>query len=876
MSVKPLRIVLATDSTTPSGVGRHMITLAQTLAADVGHEVVIAAPPASGLLEDARIAGCTAQAYDAKRPEAFARWLNAFRADVLHVHAGIGWEGHGLVELGLRHRAERDRPVVVLRTEHLPYLLTHSGQKAEHAHWSALVDATVCVSQAVADTHIDAGIDATRMHVVRNGIVPAHTTRDRTVTRDRLGLAHTTTMLLTVARLSEQKGHATLLNAFHIMRDTHPETHLFLVGDGPLRADLDAQIDQAGLQDAVTLLGKRTDVGDLLAACDLFVLPSRFEGFPLSLLEAMAARRPIVATEIGGTMEALADFEPDGEPACAWTAAPDDADSLAAALTAALNDPDERDRRASAAAERFQHHFAAARMGAEMAALYRETVASSTPPYPFPGPPPMTDPDQQEPAERRPTRIGFVGAGGIAHRHLDILASFDDVEVVAFADPDIERAERAAAPFQARAFVGHEAMLEAMDLDALYICIPPFAHGDVERAAIARGIPIFVEKPVALDLDLAQTIAGEIERAGLITATGYHWRYLDTVDEARALLRDNPAQLVSGYWLDSTPPPQWWWKEDQSGGQMVEQATHLLDLARFLLGEVVEVYGRTAYREREAFPGLDVPTTTTATLTFASGVVANIASTCLLGWNHRVGLHLFADRLAVELTDHDIMVDTGHGRPQRRAEGDPVWREDRDFVDAVRGGENRIRAPYADALRSHALALAVLESARTGQPISLDGDVPPRPDPAPLQMQPRPDEDHHGPPPGHRHVRSLGIERPHHAYIHGYDEGPPNDGQVRLDTLYSGFSAGTELTFYKGTNPYLHSRWDEGRGVFQPGEAGLHYPVPFLGYMEVARVAESRARRFPRRSAPGAHMRPQNRTYGGPVSRNARGNAGKH
>ncbi len=456
----------------------------------------------------------------------------------------------------------------------------------------------------------------------------------------------------------------------------------------------------------------------------------------------------------------------------------------------------------------------------------------------------MTDTTLQEPAEFRPTRIGFVGAGGIAHRHLDILSRFDDVEIVAFADTDIHRAEQAAAPFQARAFDGHEAMLEAVELDALYICIPPFAHGDVERAAIARGIAIFVEKPVALDLEQARSIAAEIEQACLITATGYHWRYLDTVDEARALLRDNPAQLVSGYWLDSTPPPQWWWKQDQSGGQMVEQATHLLDLARFLLGEVVEVYGRTAYRERDDFPGLDVPTTTTATLTFASGVVANIASTCLLGWNHRVGLHMFADKLAIELTDHDIMVDTGHGRPQRRAEGDPVWREDRDFIDAVRGGENRIRAPYADALQSHALALAVLDSARSGQPVKLDGEGTPRADPAPLRMQRGPEEAHQGPPPGHRHVRSLGIERSHQAYIHGYDEAPPHDGQVRLDTLYSGFSAGTELTFYKGTNPYLHSRWDEGRGVFQPGEAGMHYPVPFLGYMEVARIAQSRAHGF--------------------------------
>jgi hypothetical protein len=82
----------------------------------------------------------------------------------------------------------------------------------------------------------------------------------------------------------------------------------------------------------------------------------------------------------------------------------------------------------------------------------------------------------------------------------------------------------------------------------------------------------------------------------------------------------------------------------------------------------------------------------------------------------------------------------------------------------------------------------------------------------------------------HRRIRSLGVLHPGEAYFFEYEEGPPGDGQVRLETLYTGFSAGTELTFVKGSNPYLHSRWDGERGVFVPGEASAHYPVPFMGY----------------------------------------------
>lgn len=317
------------------------------------------------------------------------------------------------------------------------------------------------------------------------------------------------------------------------------------------------------------------------------------------------------------------------------------------------------------------------------------------------------------------TRIGFIGVGGIAHRHLGVLEQFDDVELVAFADPDFNRAVDAASRFGARAFDNHIALLDDPELDAVYICIPPFAHGEAERAVIARGLPFFVEKPLSLDLAVAEEVASAVEAAGLITGVGYHWRYIDTVEEARRRLQERPAQLISGYWLDQTPPPQWWWHMDRSGGQMVEQTTHIIDLARYLVGEVTQVFGLAGHKDREAFPGLDVPTASTASLRFASGAVGNLASTCLLNWGHRVGLHIFAEGMALELTDHDIMIDTGAGRPVQHAQGDPVWREDRDFIDAVRGDANRIRCSYGEALKTHRVALAISRSASEGRAIDL-------------------------------------------------------------------------------------------------------------------------------------------------------------
>ena len=90
-----------------------------------------------------------------------------------------------------------------------------------------------------------------------------------------------------------------------------------------------------------------------------------------------------------------------------------------------------------------------------------------------------------------------------------------------------------------------------------------------------------------------------------------------------------------------------------------------------------------------------------------------------------------------------------------------------------------------------------------------------------------------------RTIRSLGIEAPHTPHFMTYEEGPLPESHVRLETLFSGLSAGTELTFLKNSNPYLQARWDESWGIFVEGEPGMCFPVPFLGYMEVARVSES-------------------------------------
>ncbi|WFE40101.1 Gfo/Idh/MocA family oxidoreductase [Micromonospora sp. WMMD998] len=315
-------------------------------------------------------------------------------------------------------------------------------------------------------------------------------------------------------------------------------------------------------------------------------------------------------------------------------------------------------------------------------------------------------------------RVGLVGAGGVAQRHARVLTGFDDVALLGVTDVAPDAAEALAGAYGSRVFGSPDELLAAGP-DAVYVCVPPFAHGPVEEAVIAAGVPMFVEKPVAVDLETAERIAALVQRRGLLTGVGHHWRYLHVVAEARRLLGDRPVRMVNGAWLDKVPPVAWWARRDRSGGPVVEQAAHVLDLVRLLAGEVAEV---TAYGDGSppTVAGADIDSVTAATLRFASGALGTLAAACVLTWKHRAGLEVLADGLALSLTEDGLTVRDADGERHLPADPDAARvAVDRAFVDAVRGVGDDVRVPYAEALRTQRLAVAVAESARTGRPVAL-------------------------------------------------------------------------------------------------------------------------------------------------------------
>jgi predicted dehydrogenase len=309
-------------------------------------------------------------------------------------------------------------------------------------------------------------------------------------------------------------------------------------------------------------------------------------------------------------------------------------------------------------------------------------------------------------------RVGCIGTGFIAGKHLAALAAFDDVDVVAVADPVEQRAAAVAAEHDARWYADGLDLMESEELDAVWFCVPPFAHGALEEAAVHRALPFFVEKPLAHDYPTAARIARLVADADLPTAVGYHWRHLDLVTKARELVADRPPLLLTASWLDSTPPVPWWVRRGLSGGQLVEQTTHLLDLARLVVGEVIDLEAAHV-----ATGGLGdgpdgeetVPLASAVSLRFESGAVGSVSSARVLPGRHRVGIQLVGDGYALELTeraiaDHELSVTTVDGTVSERSRQDPIAAEDRAFLDAVAGRGDDVRSPYADALLTHALA----------------------------------------------------------------------------------------------------------------------------------------------------------------------------
>jgi predicted dehydrogenase len=301
-------------------------------------------------------------------------------------------------------------------------------------------------------------------------------------------------------------------------------------------------------------------------------------------------------------------------------------------------------------------------------------------------------------------RLGLIGAGWIAGLHLEALARLERTELVGIVSGTGAGATALSARLGGRVYPDLDRMLDDARLDVAYVCVPPFRAVAIGERLVERGVPFLTEKPLAAtDAEGPARLAAAIERAGLVVAVGYHLRALDILPAVRERLATHPPSLVVAEWLDSTPPPAWWSLVAQGGGQVIEQATHLYDLARHLLGEAEVVGAVSVRRAPPPSDAVDVADGTAATLRFASGAVGAFACSRVIPAGER------------NPGDWHAFFDDGQAQTELHAERDPYEVQAAAFLDAVEAGDpDRVLSSYADALRTDRLTRAVV--AATGAP----------------------------------------------------------------------------------------------------------------------------------------------------------------
>jgi len=313
-------------------------------------------------------------------------------------------------------------------------------------------------------------------------------------------------------------------------------------------------------------------------------------------------------------------------------------------------------------------------------------------------------------------KVGFIGCGGIAQYHFGHFERMPEkAQIVATCDLREERARAAAERFQATPYVSYQEMFAQEELDALFVCIEPSAHDGMELIAIEKGIHLFVQKPMTLDMKYARKVLTNLKKKKLISAVGLQCRYADTIDVARRWVSSRPIGMISCHRLGGLPMVWWWRVKEHSGGQAVEQTIHDFDLCRYLFGEVSQVQAICRRGVVQDVENYDVEDASSTLLTFENGMIGTFSTGCFGRGAHDVTAYARNGSLTYGLggsytINEPNMTITG------KASNDYGQECDETFIDAIRGeiDAEEIMSPYADAIKSLALVLAINKSMDQG------------------------------------------------------------------------------------------------------------------------------------------------------------------
>jgi predicted dehydrogenase len=322
--------------------------------------------------------------------------------------------------------------------------------------------------------------------------------------------------------------------------------------------------------------------------------------------------------------------------------------------------------------------------------------------------------------------VGIVGAGWIAKEHYRILESLAGVDVVAVCDVDRERAEALASGTGARIYLDWQDLLDREDLAALVVCTPPLSHREPAIAALDRGLPVYLEKPIARTREDAAAIVAAAKRTGTVCAIGYQWHALDLLDDLPQLLEGQQIGLLVGTSIGPTQSRPWFLDRRAGGGNLLERGSHHIDLARVIGGDVTSVQaGASRVRlARSADADGDIDDAVTILLTLASGALATV----LVAWTRpgqpgTYGVDIVASESTLRLNLDPEFTLTGMARGGQvalRSASPPAERSMRRFLGAVRDRDPAgVVCTPSDAAATLAVAIAAERALETAQAVSV-------------------------------------------------------------------------------------------------------------------------------------------------------------
>ncbi len=230
-------------------------------------------------------------------------------------------------------------------------------------------------------------------------------------------------------------------------------------------------------------------------------------------------------------------------------------------------------------------------------------------------------------------KAAFLGAGYIAKIHSKNLLKITGIEISSVCDIKRERAEDLVSSIGANSikiYTDFEKMLNECNFDMLFICLPPFAHSGQLEAAVEKGVHVFIEKPIALDVNRARNMVEAIKKAGVVSQVGYHMRFGEAVKKLKNLIDSGIAGipvLFDGRYECNSLHSSWWRDYTKSGGQVFEQVIHLYDLSMYFLNEPESICGFTTNLCHKDVPDYTVEDNSVSIIKFRTGGLGNIAAT---------------------------------------------------------------------------------------------------------------------------------------------------------------------------------------------------------------------------------------------------------